>query len=924
MRSSRAGAREVRSRQLPALLSLTAIVAGVYLAGGMDWAERHLMDLRFALLQRPATGGVVVVAIDPRSIERIDTWPWPRGYHATVLDNLIAAGARQVAFDVDFSSRSDPDEDRALEQALRAAGGRAVLPVFSQWQPGPGGAYRLVMTSPLPSLAAAATLASINVAPDADGLVRRYAAVPPGIDGPPALARVLAGSVSAPGDPFYIDFGIDPASIPVVSYADVLTGAFDRGIVRGRDVIVGATALELGDQAAVPLRTTMPGPMLQALAAESIASGRTLARAPSWLAVSLLLAIALAGGLPMQRLSWRGGVALLLGSSGLLFVGALACQRVSTLMLDVAPGWSVLGCAYGLALMRRIDQQEIKVWLASLRARHTELRMRHVVENCSEAILTLDAEGRIETFNLAAERLFGRRAADAVGCVLTDLVSGASARSGGTLSRMDAARVVRPDGEVRLVDLAVSSFTMDGRVVRVAFLQDVTESLRQRDQLRHQATHDALTDLPNRAMLFDRMRHDLDGDGPSEGGALLMLDLDRFKEINDTLGHATGDRLLCGIAERLREGLEPGQMIARLGGDEFAVLLPRAGPAEATARARRLIEAIASPFPVEGMTLQVDVSVGIALSPLHGDDPGLLLQRADVAMYVAKKQRNTFALYDPEADANSLRHLTMKGEMRDSIERDQFELHYQPKLDLVTDRVVGAEALLRWRHPRHGPLPPGEFIPLAERTGLIKPLTQWVLTRALAQTKAWDAKGLHLSMSVNCSARNLLEEDLPETLSGLLTASGVDPGRLVLEITETAIIEEPGRSLRVLKRLAALGVKVSIDDFGTAYSSLDYLRKLPATELKIDRSFVARMDRDAGDATIVRSTIRLARDFGLETVAEGIESQAVLDMLREIGCEQGQGHFISPPLPADRFELWLSARAITLAAPSAAEAIARS
>ncbi len=926
-------------RTVPAgAAAVAAAAVALYAAGGLEWAERHLMDLRFSLLSRQASGRIAVVAVDPKSLSALDTWPWPRGYHATLLEHLLAAGAERVAFDVDFSSWSVEEEDLALEEALRAAGGRAILPIFRQTQLAPDGLHRLVATRPLEAFAAHARLATINIEPDGDGLVRRYGrGEREAGDWPVPLALALAGGAPEDGGGrrpdggrFYLDFGIDPSGIPRLSYLDVLTGSFPAEAVAGRVAIVGATAVELGDQAPVPLHAALPGPVLQALAFESLASGRALRRLPPWQVGFVVLIVGLAAGVPMQRVSWRAGLAVLALASTALLAAALAIQRVAPVILDVAPTGAALAGCYGLALVRRIDQEELRAWLASIRARRSEIRMRHVVDNCSEAILTLDEDGRIETFNRAAEALFGLRAARALGRSFDDLVPGLSpplarrpaAEEGRDVrlreERQHRAAVEGPGGVRRMIDVEVSGFDLDGRLVRVAFLRDVTESLDQQAALEHQATHDALTELPNRTLLARRIEEVLKGaPGGAPRAALLMLDLDRFKEINDTLGHATGDLLLRRIAARLGETLGPGGTVARLGGDEFAVLLPGAGAGAAEIAARRLLDALVPSFEVQGMLLQVDGSVGIALCPDHGQEPGPLLQRADVAMYAAKKRRNTFSFYDAEADASSLRHLTLKGDMREAIDRDLLELHYQPKIALDTEEVVGAEALLRWRHPRHGPLPPAEFVPLAERTGLIKPLTHWVLREALAQARRWEAAGTRMRLAVNCSARNLLEDDLPGTIERMLRAAGIAPDHLILEITETAIIEDPGRSLRVLKELAALGVELSIDDFGTAYSSLDYLRKLPAHELKIDRSFVSGAERDEGDATIVRATIRLARDFGLRAVAEGIESQAMMDRLRVLGCHHGQGYFIAPPMPAAAFESWLARRAAARAVAAA-------
>ncbi len=894
--------RASRSGRFPVAV-VALLVLGIHLAGGLEWAERHLLDLRFALAPGAPSGRVAVVAIDPRSLAALDKWPWPRGYHATVLENMLAAGAHRVAFDVDFSSRSSEEEDASFARTLGQARGRVVLPIFRQWDPGAlEGAGRMIETRPLPAFAPPASVATINIQPDGDGLVRRYGSLEAAQDAVSPLAMALAGTTPAGRSTFHIDFGIDVSAIPVVSYVDVLTGTFDPRALRGRDVIVGATAVELGDQAPVPVHAALPGPVLQALAYESLATNRALARLPAWPGVALVILLALCAGLPMQRVSWRGGLAV-------LAAGAIACaglaivlQRSRPVILDLAPPIACLAGWYVLSLARRLDHLDLSLWLASLRARHSEMRMQHVVENCGEAIVTLDPERRVVTFNRAAEMLFGIEARTILGRSFDEIASLAPSRAHQEVA------ILRRDGERRTLDVSLSDPGVEGPATTVVFLRDVTESRAQQACLEHQATHDALTDLPNRMLLRRRMSETLHGSGDGEArAALIMIDLDRFKEINDTLGHGMGDILLRQLADRMRECPGPGGTLARLGGDEFAVWLPGAGAGDAAETAASLLGSLASPFLMQGMSLQVDGSAGIALCPEHGAEEGLLLQRADVAMYQAKKHRGTFRFYDAHVDVNSLRHLTLKGEMHEAIEKSLFELHYQPKVDLASGALVGVEALLRWRHHSHGWLQPQEFIPLAERTGLIRPLTRWVLGEALAQAARWEKDGLILTVAVNCSARNLLERDLPEVIERLLK-DGPHPDRLVLEITETAVIEDPSRSLQVLRDIASLGVSLSIDDFGTAYSSLDYLRKLPASELKIDRSFVTAVDTDPASAAIVRATVGLARDFGLQSVAEGIESPRAMELLAAMGCSQGQGYLIARPMAPAHLTAWIEAR----------------
>ncbi|HET6373447.1 MAG TPA: EAL domain-containing protein, partial [Candidatus Polarisedimenticolia bacterium] len=597
------------------------------------------------------------------------------------------------------------------------------------------------------------------------------------------------------------------------------------------------------------------------------------------------------------------------GLVGGVLVVSVAAQHLGAILLDVSPVCVTLAGSYALGLVRRIDQQSLSLVTQALRVRTTEARMRHVVENSSDAIVTVSQTGRVETFNPAAERLFGLPASEAIGAKLESLVPEGIAPNGAEAPPRREVLARRRDGSSFTAELSVTSFTLEGRALDVAFLRDITDQKAQQWALEHQATHDVLTDLPNRLMLQRRAEVCLESARREESpSAFLILDLDRFKEVNDTLGHHTGDRLLQMISRRLTEPLRPEETIARTGGDEFAVIIPGAGLAEARASAERLVEALEEPFDLDGLRLLVETSIGIALFPDHGTDPATLLRRGDVAMYQAKKRRNAIAVYDPLQDLNSVRHLTLRGELREAIEKDQLVLHYQPKVSGRTGCVEGVEALVRWRHPKHGLLPPAEFIPLAESTGLMREVTAWVLDSAFAQWARWDKEGLSLSLAVNCSARNLLEEDLPALMDSGLRARGMPASRLVVELTETAIIEDPGRSLKALDALATLGVRLSIDDFGTGYSSLEQLRRLPARELKIDKSFVARMDEDEGNIVIVRSTIDLAHNLGLEAVAEGVCSEAVWRRLRDLGCDLGQGFHLGRPMPAHAVAPWIAAR----------------
>ena len=423
-----------------------------------------------------------------------------------------------------------------------------------------------------------------------------------------------------------------------------------------------------------------------------------------------------------------------------------------------------------------------------------------------------------------------------------------------------------------------------------------------------QAQTDALTGLPNRTLLGTRAAGSLLEAG-DDGTALLLVDLDRFKEVNDTLGHHVGDRFLQVIARRLAAAVRPGDTVVRLGGDEFALLLPGTGAAGAEESARRLLETVCAPIVLEGLQVDVDASIGIAVAPEHGTDLDALLQHADVAMYLAKETGTGVELYDASRDRNTTSRLVMLGELRRALGEGELEVHYQPQAQLRSGRVTGVEALVRWRHPERGLVPPDEFVPLAESSGLIELLTRHVLDTAVAQLALWRAQGLELSVAVNVSVRDLSGTALVDSVARALERSAVPAGCLLLEVTEGSLFAESHRAATTLRRLDEMGVALALDDFGTGWSSLGHLRRLPVQELKVDRSFVLRMCTDVRDAAIVRSVVDLGVGLGMRVVAEGVEDEATWDLLMEMGCDEAQGWLLSRALPAGDLTPWLIDRA---------------
>ena len=424
------------------------------------------------------------------------------------------------------------------------------------------------------------------------------------------------------------------------------------------------------------------------------------------------------------------------------------------------------------------------------------------------------------------------------------------------------------------------------------------------DRLTHESRHDALTGLPNRAELQARLAEVL-ARGTSST-AVLFMDLDRFKDVNDTLGHSAGDRVLSEVAERLSQDLPAGSTIARLGGDEFAVVLPGAGLAAALRVAQRLRRLLERPVAVEGVSVDVGVSIGVSLAPRDGDTPGLLMRRADIAMYDAKHSSG-IAAYDPGRDESSTSRLALVAQLRTALAEEQFRLEYQPQVAGETGAPVRFEALLRWQHPTRGTVGPDEFVAVAERAGLLQELTAWVLGTALDAVTAWRAAGHDLGVAVNLSPRNLLDPGLPSAVRRALAVRALPAEVLTLEITESTIMAEPARAVETLRQLRSTGVRLSVDDFGTGYSSLAYLKQLPVDEVKIDKSFVRGLPSDAADVAIVRAVLALAASLGLDVVAEGVEDDASRGELRRLGCGLLQGYRTGRPMPSVAVLPWLDA-----------------
>jgi diguanylate cyclase (GGDEF)-like protein/PAS domain S-box-containing protein len=741
--------------------------------------------------------------------------------------------------------------------------------------------------------------------PGIDGLVREVKNTwPLGDRTVPSVSAQMSGRVLPPGGKLPIDFGISPTSFSYISYVDLLEGRYDPSELKGKSVFVGNTAVELGDMTPVPLHRSLPGVVVQALAAESAHEGvLNPLGAPVYFALLALWA-ALAATVFLVD-SWRRnliGLAVLLGALALAD-GALYSFARTT--LEVVPAALLTVLAYAVATVRSLDQQTLRAIANAIGLRKRDALLKSVVESSTDCILCITRTGIVRTANPAAARLFGCESSMLAGAPIAAFVPtiGDFEALAGEITETDAKTLA---GDEFPIEVSVGRVEFSDEPLYTVIVRDISERRAQQRRLEYQASHDSLTALPNRSALEGHLGRALRSNGADESVALLLVDLCRFKEVNDTLGHHVGDRVLAEVARRFEQAAGERAFVARVGGDEFTVVLGRVTDDDMVADlSQRLNASLQAPIDGGGIALDIGLSIGIALYPADAPDTATLLKNADIAMYVAKRRGSSHEYYDVAQDQYSLRRLSMVSELRSAITANELELHYQPQVNLRSGRVHGVEALLRWENPALGKVSPFEFVTLAESTDLIRPLTEWTLRQALEQSRRWSEEGLDVTVAVNLSARILQDVQFPRRLWTLIEASGVNPAALELEITESAMMSDSVRALRVIRELHALGVRIAIDDFGTGFSSLGYLRDLPVQALKLDKSFVMNAEARPDDRIIVESTVQMAHALKLEVVAEGVENEWAVNFLRQAGYDYLQGYHYSAALPAAKCFDWV-------------------
>ncbi|MFC7497680.1 EAL domain-containing protein [Enterovirga sp. GCM10030262] len=747
---------------VPSLLGVLLLVSGS--AAGFD---QFLKNLRDEVRSHSASGDIHIVEIDARSLAALDRWPWPRSIHAATIDRLHQAGARSISFDVDFSATSDPAQDALLAAALGRAGGSVVLPTFRQ-QAG-AGSSDYIDNVPAKPFEGKAFLAAVNVVPDADGYVRH---MPLGVATAgtprPSLASMVAERQAEVGRQFAIDFAIEPATIPRHSVVDLIRGEVSAAALAGKRIVVGATAVEMGDRYAIPRHGVIPGVVIQALAAETLLAGPVPERwSPSWTLAFAILLLAL-----VARMNSRPArIILLLGGGLTMLLLPLVTEAAFAITLPVAPALAALGAAALLGAAGFLGEQYL------------------------------------------------RRA-------LTDEATG----------------------------------------------------------------------LPNLAALEIAAAR-----GPAN---IVVARIERFAAIASGIGADAAARLVLRVAERLAFA-HGGSDIYRTD-DASLAWIERPGDEESL---EDRIDALAAVMrsPVECGRL-IDVALAFGLATGEEVDAKQLVANASLAALHASQRGVRWERF-LDADSDEINwHLSLLGELDAAMASGQLWNAYQPKLDIRSGEVVGAEALVRWLHPQRGPIPPDSFIPLVEQHGRARDLTAHVLHQALEDALHWERAGHPLGVAVNVSATLLADHEFIEYVGQMLRGSGVPTHRVTIEVTESAAMNSPEKAIAALESWRALGVSISIDDYGTGQSSLGYLQTLPATELKIDKSFVQTIGTDTRNAIMVRSTVALAHELGMKVVAEGVEDAACLQLLSEMGCDTAQGYHISRPMSGDSLVDFLAER----------------
>nr|WP_281379068.1 EAL domain-containing protein [Aurantimonas endophytica] len=880
--------------------------------------DNELTDLRFRATSRSPSGEIVLVDIDARSLAEIGVWPWPRNLHGELVLAAAEAGAARIAFDVDFSTFSTPEADSAFAAALSQAGIETFLAAFVQESA--AGSGLMLPSLPIDLLLQHSWPAIVNVPLDPDGLVRRAAfPVEIGSETVSAMPSILAGRDGSNGL-FGIDYGIDATRLRRVSFVDALNQRLQPGTLAGKTLIVGAAALELQDRFSVPVYGVVSGSTVLALAADSLLQGRdlTFVAMPAILLVAAaMVALLLCALVPSRRvLIVFGGLAITVEAVALHLQATHAIVLATALLQATLAGFALF------AIIREFDMRGLLLWAARTEVKNGHSVLERVIEDGFDGVVIFDDRDRIVRMNEVARDLLGyspgtRLAGlppfivERLSLVREAFRNDASIPKDGCLETLTS-----EDGDRRVLEYGLAPFWMEkiaavddevseGAIYVCLRLRDVTERELTQEKIRFMALHDGLTGLYNRHSLEERLDAALNQRTPGSGLGILCFDLDQFKAVNDVLGHAVGDKVLMETARRASQVIARPALLARTGGDEFMALLGAETAEAALADADALAASLGELFYESGHQIAVAASVGVCWWSAEGGTASAMMRQADVALYRAKRQgRGLVVLFEPAMEEDRLARLELEADLNRAFEKDEFQVFYQPQVDLVSGELVGAEALLRWKHPTKGFVSPAVFIPVAEEMGLIHRLGAWVLTTACCEAKRWPSTA---TIAINVSAVQFATGDLVAAIGEALEASQLPAERLELEITESAFVQDSKGLDEIFERLLGLGISFALDDFGTGYSSLGYLHRFPISKIKIDRSFVSNVPMDGQAMAILRSIRALAEGLDIKTIAEGIETPEQAETLRIMGCQQGQGYLFGKPMDAEAIQSRLRA-----------------
>jgi diguanylate cyclase (GGDEF)-like protein len=872
------------------LAILLASWLGVFLP-----ADHALSGLRFRATDRAPSGEIVLVEIDGHSLAGVGVWPWPRSVHAAILDKLMDAGASEVVFDVDFSAASSEGEDALFEAALERAGGYAFLAAFRQLS-----GNQIILSYPLARFAQYASAVLVNVETERDGLLRKVPAVLTRNGGTiPSIALALGRPEGAQPQTIEIDFGIDLNRVDRISAIDLLEGKINPGRIVDRQVVIGATAIELRDFFPVPRFGIVSGPMAQIAAAETVKAGRSLQSFGMGPALGLLALLGLVcigqGGRWSPR---RQAVSALLVA---LVVEAVAWLLLSqsAISFSTAPVHAGL---FGLVIVAFLDERAAR-FREHQRVKAQRALMQHmlsqVVTDNFNGILVVDEAGTIVAASDAAAAILCREGVlvgQALGTVLPAEL-GEWLRPGVSGAQQCLCRI----GSLpRVLDVVATRSLLAGpdgsaeqREVLCITFKDITEERRQAEQLIYLASHDALTGALSRYALERHIEGQMD---KAPAATAILVRLDRLRNVSATLGHDLADSVLCAVHGRLQKHL--GVAVGRLGSDLFAFCWPFVlGERELAEELGRLGAALEAPYELDEHSVVLSVQFGVSSSRTAQGGASDLLQQAEIALRNASAAG--FSVYTPSQGEKTRAQQALDIAMRRALRDGELFLLYQPQIALESGEMVGVEALVRWQDPKRGLISPADFIPLAEETGLIIALGEWVLRTACQEAASWNWSG---RLSVNFSPLQFKLADVVALVEEATREAGFPADRLDIEITEGLYVGNDGAIIGALERLRAMGCKIAIDDFGTGYSSLSYLSTLPADKIKVDQSFVRSLP-DPGSQAIVETIAAMADRLGLSVIAEGVETTEQRDYLQGLGCPVGQGYLFSRPVRPEELGL---------------------